>query len=243
MTTDTAQTTRPRSPVSTKSRAWRRRVDMCAPGPAGRRRSVATFGVRLRPKAGPGHVDLSSQRGGCVDLCTLAIASTDAERAARDHPDIRRSRAYERCGFLAMGGFAAPGGPTADANRWVQHFRPDQLHRRLDRSVRIAVLEAPAPSVAPIADGGRAHFGFDAPHANESCCSLRRRSSGRCSPFGPCTRTVRSAVGEERELIVDERQPRPGAVGVEGVCCGLQVGPGVAGTSDGACEQSQRSID
>jgi hypothetical protein len=41
---------------------------------------------------GTRHVDLASQRGRCPGLCALAIASTYAERAARDHPDIRRSR-------------------------------------------------------------------------------------------------------------------------------------------------------
>jgi hypothetical protein len=87
---------------------------MCAPSPA---RSTS-FGRDIRcvfaPMAGPGHVDLASQRGRCAGLCALAIAITDDERAVRDHPDNRRSPdaaawRYPRCSWTRKL-FAGQGG-------------------------------------------------------------------------------------------------------------------------------------
>ena len=67
---------------------------MGEPSPAGRRHSVVTFGVRSGPmRTQPGHVDFVWQWGPLLGSVRVAIASTDAEWAARDHPEMRRSRA------------------------------------------------------------------------------------------------------------------------------------------------------
>jgi hypothetical protein len=54
---------RPIAPASSSDAPVRRGAALCVPSPAGRRRSVATFGVPSRPKAGSSHVDPASQRG------------------------------------------------------------------------------------------------------------------------------------------------------------------------------------